>query len=155
MTGRNWLAVASAEHVRTGRTGGFMQVCHGKATPLRLITPGDRVVYYSPTRTFRGKSRLQAFTAIGIVKPGAPYQVDMGNGFLPFRRGVHWLDGIEAPIRPLLGILDFSSSRRGRDWGHQLRLGLLPISDHDMQAIAALMHVELEAETPPFSSPAA
>ena len=28
---------------------------------------------------------MQAFTAIGIVLPGEPYQVDMGNGFYPFR----------------------------------------------------------------------
>jgi hypothetical protein len=26
-----------------------MQVCHGKAAPLRRVQPGDRVVYYSPT----------------------------------------------------------------------------------------------------------
>ena len=43
---RNWLAVASAEHVEIGRSAGFMQVCHGKASPLRRVQPGDRVVYY-------------------------------------------------------------------------------------------------------------
>ena len=41
---RNWLAVASAEHVDIGRNGGFMQVNQGKATPLRRIQPGDRIV---------------------------------------------------------------------------------------------------------------
>ena len=46
---KNWIAVASAEHVRIGRSQGFMQVCHGKAAPLRRIQPGDGVVYYSPT----------------------------------------------------------------------------------------------------------
>ena len=30
-----WIAVASAEHVRRGNQGGFMQVNHGKAAPLR------------------------------------------------------------------------------------------------------------------------
>ena len=49
----NWIAVASAEHVRRGREGGFMQVCHGKAAPLRRIQPGDGVVYYSPTGGIR------------------------------------------------------------------------------------------------------
>ena len=49
---RNWLAVASAEHVEIGRDAGFMQVCHGKATPLRRVQPGDRVVYYSPNRIY-------------------------------------------------------------------------------------------------------
>lgn len=32
---KSWIAVASAEHVRSGRSQGFMQVCHGKAAPLR------------------------------------------------------------------------------------------------------------------------
>ena len=73
----SWIAVASAEHVRIGRARGFMQVCHGKAAPLRRLSPGDGVAYYSPTETFGGKDRLQAFTAIGVVAPGAPYQADM------------------------------------------------------------------------------
>lgn len=74
MAGCNcWVAVASAEHVRHGRRGGFMQVCHGKAGPLRRIHPGDRVVYYSPTISFGGKDRLQAFTALGTVLPGDSY----------------------------------------------------------------------------------
>jgi hypothetical protein len=63
---RNWVAVASAEHVRIGRSHGFMQVCHGKAAPLRRVQPGDRVVYYSPTFAFRGRDGLQSFTAIGV-----------------------------------------------------------------------------------------
>ena len=33
-----------------------MQVCHGKAAPLQRIQPGDRVVYYSPTVSFRQAS---------------------------------------------------------------------------------------------------
>ena len=87
----HWLAVASAEHVRRGRQEGFMQVCHGKAAPLQRIQPGDRVVDYSPTVSFQGKDKLQAFTALGVVKPGAPYLFDMGGGFRPFRRDVEWL----------------------------------------------------------------
>ena len=47
-TQQNWIAVASAEHVGIGRVQGFMQVCHGKAAPLRRVLPGSRVVYYSP-----------------------------------------------------------------------------------------------------------
>ena len=80
---RNWVAVASAEHVRIGRSKGFMQVSHGKAAPLRRIHPGDGVVYYSPTNALGGKDKLQSFTAIGIVKDGAPYQVDLGRRLLP------------------------------------------------------------------------
>ena len=93
-----WIAVASAEHVRIGRQAGFMQVCHGKASPLRRITPGDRVIYYSPTVVFGGKDRLQAFTAIGAARDGAPYQVEMESGFRPWRRDVDWQSAEETPI---------------------------------------------------------
>ena len=132
-----WVAVASAEHVRLGRSQGFMQVCHGKAAPLRRIRPGDRVVYYSPSTAFRGKDRLQAFTAIGQVRQGEPYAFDMGAGFVPFRRDVDWFQAAEAPIQPLLDRLAFSAGVR--NWGYQLRFGLFAIGAADMDLIAAAM----------------
>lgn len=134
---RHWLAVASAEHVRRGRAAGFMQVCHGKAAPLRRLTPGDGVVYYSPTVTFGGTDRLQAFTALGIVAPGAPYPCDMGGGFHPYRRNVAWAEAEETPIRPLLDALELTAGRP--NWGYQLRFGLLALSAHDFHVIAAAM----------------
>ncbi|MGO4837894.1 EVE domain-containing protein, partial [Rhizobiaceae sp. 2RAB30] len=93
-----WLAVASAEHVEHGRDCGFMQVCHGRATPLRRIGPGDGIVYYSPSISFRGKDALRAFTAIGTVRAGTPYQVEMYGGFRPFRRDVAWAEAKQALI---------------------------------------------------------
>jgi hypothetical protein len=137
----NWVAVASAEHVRIGRSQGFMQVSHGKAAPLRRIRPGDAVVYYSPTTVLRGTDKLQSFTAIGVVKEGEPYEADMGGGFCPFRRDVCWHAAAEVPIRPLLGRLSFTTA--GSNWGFQLRFGLFEISDQDMALIAAAMGVSL------------
>lgn len=137
----NWLAVAAAEHVRNGRQSGFMQVCHGKYAPLRRIKPGDYIVYYSPTVTFRGKDKFQSFTAIGSVKSGEPYQFDMGDGFCPFRRDVTWFDAQEAPIASLLSILDFT--KESQNWGYQLRFGLLKLSGCDLQAIAQAMSVAI------------
>ena len=146
---RNWVAVASAEHVRIGRSNGFMQVSHGKAAPLRRIHPGDRVVYYSPTNALGGKDKLQSFTAIGIVKDGVPYQVDMGGGFCLFRRDVDWRTAEEATIKPLIGSLQFTATRS--NWGFQLRFGLFEISEHDMAMIAVamgVMDVSSRAESP-------
>lgn len=134
----HWLAVACAEHVRRGRAGGFMQVCHGRAAPLARVRPGDRVAYYSPTTRLGGRDALQAFTAIGVVRPGAPYQADMGDGFRPFRRNVWWLEAAEAAIRPLVGQLDFTA---GPHWGYRLRAGLVAIGPEDMRRIAAAMDV--------------
>lgn len=142
---RAWIAVACAEHVRRGRAGGFMQVCHGKAAPLRRIAPGDRVAYYSPTETFQGRDRLQAFTAIGVVREGLPYPFDMGGdmggGFVPFRRDVAWLAGAEAPIQPLLDRLDVTAGVR--NWGARFRFGLLAIGDRDAERIAEAMGVAI------------
>ena len=139
---RNWLAVASAEHVEIGRSEGFMQVSHGKATPLRRIQPGDRIVYYSPNRTYspshasRTRDRLQAFTAIGTVKDGKMFQADMGFGFQPFRREVAWH---EAEAMPIVCLLDQLSFTQDKNWGYRLRQGVVEISDADMTIIAEAM----------------
>ena len=146
---RNWLAVASAEHVEIGPSGGFMEVSHGKASPLRRIQPGDRIVYYSPNRHYtpshalRGKDQLQAFTAIGTVKPGAPYQADMGFGLRPYRRDVAWH---EAEPMPLAALKDALAFTRDSNWGYRLRQGVVEISDADMTAIADAMFT---ASAPP------
>lgn len=137
----SWIAVASAEHVRIGRARGFMQACHGKAAPLRRLLPGDRVAYYSPTEAFGGKDRLQAFTAIGVVAPGVPYEADVGDSFRTFRRDVIWSEAIEVPVRPLLECLSFA--RDNRNWGYQLRFGLFRIEDEDMRIIASAMRATL------------
>jgi hypothetical protein len=139
---RNWLAVASAEHVEIGRAGGFMQVCHGQATPLRRVKAGDRVVYYSPNRVYtpshaqRGRDKLQAFTALGTVREGRIYQADMGFGFRPFRRDVDWHDAGPAPLSALQGRLVLTQEK---NWGYRLRRGLVEIVDDDMAAIAEAM----------------
>jgi EVE domain len=133
----HWIAVASAEHVRRGRTEGFMQVCHGKLGPLRRISAGDRVAYYSPTVTFGGDDRLQAFTAIGTVRAGGPYPHEMAGGGRVYRLDVAWDQAEEAPITPLLEAMDFTAGRR--NWGYQLRFGLFGIGARDFHLIAAAM----------------
>ena len=132
---KQWIAVASAEHARRGKAG-FMQVNHGKAAPLRRVHPGDRVAYYSPTVSFGGKDKLQAFTLIGRVKEGDIYQGEMGD-WVAHRRDVDWADAHDAPIAPLLDHLDFTAGKT--NWGYQLRFGLFEISEHDFELIAQAM----------------
>ena len=136
---KHWIAVASAEHARRGKAG-FMQVNHGKAAPLKRIHPGDGVAYYSPTITFGGKDKLQAFTLIGRVKDGEIYQGEMGD-WVAHRRDVDWAAAEDAPIAPLLDQLDFTAGKT--NWGYQLRFGLFEISTHDFQLIATAMHAKL------------
>lgn len=143
---RNWIAVASAQHARRGCATpgtGFMQVCHGKAAPLRRVQAGDRVAYYAPTVTMGGKDRLQAFVSIGIAQPGEPYAFDMGGGFVPFRKDVAYVPAQEAPIAPLLDSLEFVEDRTR--WGAKFRFGLFAVSDHDMRLIARAMQADVRA----------
>ena len=133
-----WIAVAWADHVALGVAGGFMQVCHGKAAPLRRMRPGQCVAYYSPIEAFRGRQSLQAFTAIGVIRDSDPYCFDMGAGFQPWRRNVDWLVSQAADIRPLLGKLEFTAGR-GSAWGFPLRFGVLAVSDTDLSVIGSAM----------------
>ena len=132
-----WLAVASAAHVRIGRTAGFMQVNHGKRAPLLRMGPGDGIVYYSPSVVFGTPDGYRSFTAIGAVAAGEPYQGDMGGGFLPFRRDVAWRHSIETPIAPLLEALELTRGKA--NWGYQLRFGLIAITAQDYAVIASAM----------------
>jgi hypothetical protein len=136
-----WIAVASAEHVRRGRTEGFMQVCHGKLAPLRRITAGDGVAYYSPTVTFGCKDRLQAFTAIGTVRERGPYPHGMRGGGAVYRLDVAWAEAKEAPIEPLLEAMDFTAGQR--NWGYRLRFGLFGVGERDFLLIATAMGARL------------
>lgn len=140
---RYWIAVASADHARKGKAG-FMQVNHGKAAPLRRIQPQDGVAYYSPTVTFGGKDRLQAFTLVGRVRDGDIYPGEMG-GWIAHRRDVDWADAEEAPIGPLLDQLEFTAGRT--NWGYQMRFGLFEISQHDFDLIAQAMKAKPRAAT--------
>ncbi len=139
-----WIAVASANHVAIGRAQGFCQVNYGKAAPLRRMLPGDRVIYYAPTRTFGGKDRLQAFVAHGTVADREIYQGVMGEGFTPYRRDVIWDDAQEAAIAPLLPLLSFTAGRA--NWGQPFRWGLFEIPEPDARLIAQAMGLGSSAE---------
>ncbi|HJV47688.1 MAG TPA: EVE domain-containing protein [Geothrix sp.] len=138
---QTWIAVASAEHVRLGRAQGFMQVCHGKEGPLRRMRPGDVVIYYSPSERMGGGARIQAFTAIGRVKEGDPYAVQMGAEFRPFRKEVAWMPASETPIVPLLPRLSFTAGQR--NWGAKFRFGVFKVDAEDGHLIAGAMGCQL------------
>ncbi|HEU0166115.1 MAG TPA: EVE domain-containing protein, partial [Thermomicrobiales bacterium] len=136
---RNWLAVASADHVARGVREGFMQVSHGKLAPLRRIGADDLIVYYSPSTEMGVKDGLQSFTAIGRVRPGDPYQGEMSPDVAAFRRDVEWFPSRSAAIRPLLAALAITSGHA--NWGYRLRFGLQAIGDEDLRLIATVMGV--------------
>lgn len=119
-----------------------MQIGHGKLAPLKRIKPDDRVAYYSPNAVYGVKDKLQSFVSMGIVQPGEPYDFDMGNSFIPFRRDVIYLPAQETPITPLLDNFDFIENRQR--WGYKFRFGLFDVSDNDMRLIALAMGSDLK-----------
>ena len=134
---RFWCGVISRDHIQRGLAGGFCQVCHGRRAPLARMTVGDGIVLYSPTIQFRGTARCQRFSAIGKVQDKMPYQFQMTQDFVPFRRDVRYFDAREADIHPLLDRLEFT--RGNPNWGYKLRLGHFELSKSDFRTIAQAM----------------
>jgi EVE domain len=139
-TSRYWIGVASKDHVMKGVEGSFSQLCHGKNNPLKRLSAGDWIIYYSPRTEMNGGNTVQAFTAFGQILEGEPYAFDMSNGFIPYRRDVSFKPAQDAPIRPLLHELSFIKNKQS--WGYVFRFGLIEIPEPDFQRIAKEMQVE-------------
>jgi hypothetical protein len=136
-----WVVTASADHAVRGRELGIVQAGHGKNAPVKRMHPGDGVVIYSPRMSYPDGPPCQAFTAIGRIAPGDPYQADMGNDFIAWRRDVLWQEARLTPIRPLLA--DLELTRDLASWGMAFRYGLRKISRADFARIARAMVAEL------------
>jgi hypothetical protein len=134
-----WMGVVHRDHARRGVEQGIAQTNHGARFGVARMAPGDGFVYYSPKDAFPDGRSLRAFTAIGVVAPGEIWQAEQGD-FRPWRRKVDWVEvATEAPIAPLLDVLDLT--RGIRNWGLQLQKGHLPLTEHDFRLIADEMGV--------------
>ena len=132
-----WIGVASKDHVQLGVSEGFCQLCHGKAQPLRRMSLGDWIIYYSPKERFEEPVPYQQFTAIGEVVGSEVYQFEMFPGFVPYRRDIRFLDADDVPIRPLIEQLSFIKDKTR--WGSAFRFGYLKIPKADFELIASQM----------------
>ena len=132
-----WLGVVSAAHVARGVAGGFAQVCHGKAQPLRRMRRGDWLVYYSPALEMGGQP-LRAFTALGRLVDEEVFSYDMGGGFVPFRRHVRYLGAKQVPLETLKDRLELCARP---NWGIALRRGHLALSSADLVVVAGAMGI--------------
>lgn len=136
---RYWIGVASLEHVQHGVEGGFAQVCHGKSGPLKCMSSGDWIIYYSPTIHFGAKDLCRSFTAIGQVNSDDPYPFAMSKDFIPWRRNVRFTSSRQVPIEPLLEKLNFIQDKK--KWGFPFRRGCFEITQDDFQLIAQEMGI--------------
>ena len=129
-----WIGVASKEHVENGVKLGICQFCHGKSSPAKRLKKGDYVIYYSSKHKMDEPDLYQKFTAIGQVTDEAPYLVDMGNGFQPFRRNVEYLEAQHLDIKPLIPMLSFIKNKK--TWGYVFRYGFLQIDQDSFELIS-------------------
>ncbi len=136
-----WIGVVSRQHVKIGEKGGFCQLNHGKAAPMRRLSPDDWLIYYSPKTELQGGEPLREFTAIGQILDRAPYIVEMSECFMPTRRDVNYATCSETPIHPLLEKLSFS--KENKSWGMIMRRGFFEITKEDFNIIASKMNSQL------------
>lgn len=133
-----WLAVVSQDHVDRAVSLGIAQVNHGRRGPLASMHAGDRLVYYSPRTSMRGGSPLRAFTALATFPDDDLWQADEGE-FRPWRRRASYVaEARPAPVDELRGALELTAAP---NWGYQLRRGLVPLSDHDVDLAAEAMGI--------------
>ena len=131
---RFWIGVASKEHVANGVELGICQFCHGKSTPAKRLSAGDFLIYYSSKKSMDAPDLYQKFTAIGVVKDDETYQVDMGDGFKPFRKNIDYFDAKDLEIKPLICDLPFIKNKSS--WGYVFRYGFLEIDQKSFEIIA-------------------
>lgn len=132
-----WIVVVSKDHIARGVEGGFMQANHGKEAPLKRVSVGDEVIFYSPKKTFGSSDSLQAFTAIGRVTDDEIYQHKMADDFIPYRRNINYFKCQETPIAPLINELDFIENKTS--WGYKFRFGFFEIPERDYKLIRSAM----------------
>ena len=127
-----WLGVVSKEHVLRGVEGGFCQVCHGKAVPLKRMKKGDYLIYYSPKISMDSDIKCQEITAIGKMKDERIYQFQMSENFIPYRRNVKFLK--------LKGKCSINELREHPEWSKyskQLRYGHFQVSEEFFEFICS------------------
>lgn len=136
-TTRYWIGVAPKEHVARGVAGGFCQLGHGKAAPLKRMSTGDWIVYYSSRVSLERDELYQQFTALGQIVGAAPYLFEMSPVFTPYRRDVRFSTSNDAPIRPLLTELSFIKD--AARWGYAFRFGHFEIPRADFERVRMAM----------------
>ncbi len=139
---RYWIGVVSKSHVDRGVAGGFAQLCHGKAAPLKKMDIGDWFVYYSPKTDMTNGQPLQMFTAIGKIVGESVYQYEMAPDFVPFRRDIQYFKCTPALILPLIPMLSFIKDPK--HWGYPFRIGHVEITKADFELIAQAMGVSIK-----------
>jgi len=141
---RYWVISASKDHVKSGVLEGIAQACHGKEGPLRRMSKGDYVIYYSGKQTVGKPDKCQEFTAIGKLRDGDVYPFPMRDDFCPYRRNIDFFESTDISIIPLLDHLDFIKDKK--KWGYPFRFGFFEINRHDFDVISSRMLLQKDGQ---------
>lgn len=132
----HWIAVISRVHARIAAQSGFLQVCHGKAAPLRRTAAGDEVFIYCPREEMRGGARLKRVEYRCTMNDDRVYQVEQAPGFTPFRKDVTFDTGFEG--RAIHDVADLELTADPH-WGMLARRGFFEVSVHDAGLLRACL----------------
>jgi hypothetical protein len=127
VTRRHWVIVASRDHARRGVGDGFVMANHGKRSPLARMSPGNRVLIYSPTTTYPRGEPLRAVTIVGEVTGAEPEPSDV----IPdgFRRAAGLREIEPLPLEEIREHLPVS----------RIRFGFFELDAADAEAIWTLV----------------
>ena len=90
---------------------------------MNRMKKGDYLLYYSPKYQLNGQEKLQAFTAVGKILDDTAYQVEMFEGFVPFRRDVSYYQPVkDCPIEQV------RQHPQWRQYASQIRYGHFEVS---------------------------
>jgi hypothetical protein len=137
ITKKYWIASISKDHSIRAVKGGFIQICHGKESPLKRMKAGDCLLIYSSKITMEGNEKCQAFTAVGNVIDDVVYQFQMTETFKPFRRNIEFLNSEPISIIPIIECLEFIADKKY--WGYPFRFGFFEINENDFNFITSKM----------------
>jgi hypothetical protein len=128
-----WINTVSRNHVLVGEKNKIVQANHGKEKPLKRLSVGDIVLYYSPKTDYENGESLKKFTAIARISNDQVYQFKINDDFMPFRIDATYEDCSEVSIEPLIEKLTFIKNKKS--WGYMFRFGLFEINEHDFKMI--------------------
>jgi len=138
---RYWIAVVPKVGVERCLTGGFAMFAHGRHDAVMRTKAGEWLAYYSPRTILKGGEEVRAFTAIGKFTKREPYEAEMMQGRVGWRRDIAFeKKAREADVYPLLDELSFIKDRQ--HWGLFFHRSLFSVPSADFAKIAAAMGVD-------------
>ncbi|BEM34568.1 EVE domain-containing protein [Serratia sp. Lou2A] len=136
---KHWIAVISQAHARIAAESGFLQVCHGKAGPLRKTRSGDEVFIYCPRSEMGGGDVLKTVEFHCVFQNDDVYQVEQFPGFTPHRKDVVFNRHFQPVVLKEVAGLEFTADSH---WGMLARRGFFEIGPHD----AALLRKAMQGD---------